>query len=130
MNQCGENDIHVISYVPKCFEDIQAHKKLKQLRKFTVKNTDKFFHLKYWIVEDEALARSIRINTQKPGDIYVLREAETAFNSDKPNVTICDYGYTSECVLEAEAVEANPEQSITEIYKLLFDAPVIVHNYL
>jgi hypothetical protein len=52
MNECGENDLHIVSYFPGGFSDPEALKKLKTFRKYSTKNTDKFFHFKYWVLED------------------------------------------------------------------------------
>jgi hypothetical protein len=57
MNESGENDIHIVSYYPGSFSDPEALKRLKTFRKFNTKNTDKFFHFKYWAIEDEKLAQ-------------------------------------------------------------------------
>ena len=115
MNECGENDLHIVSFLPGGFSDPEALKKLKTFRKYSTKNTDKFFHFKYWVVEDEALAQQIGINTSQPGDIYLLRQAETVFNASKPNVNLCDFPYSSERLLKAEDLVTNIEQSYARI---------------
>lgn len=50
-------------------------KNLKNFRKFNTKNTDRFFHYKFWTVDDPALASSLGIDTAEScaGDIYLLR---------------------------------------------------------
>jgi hypothetical protein len=50
-------------------------KLLKNFRKFHTKNTDKFFHFKYWITEDKELAEKLKINThpERIGDVYLIR---------------------------------------------------------
>ena len=40
-------------------------KKLKNYRKFHTKNTDKFFHFKYWVCENKDLAKKMNIDTEK-----------------------------------------------------------------
>lgn len=129
MNQCGENDVHLVSYVPNAFTDHDAQKKLKYFRMFARKNTDKFFHFKYWVIEDEKLAKELGINTSGHGDIYCLREAETPFNPKKPNISVSDFPFTSEKLLKYEDVEANIDQSWVKIQQLIFESPIIVHNY-
>jgi len=56
MNESGENDLHIVSYVPGCFTEPEALKQLKTFRKYSLKNTDKFFHFKYWALQDPAIA--------------------------------------------------------------------------
>jgi len=56
MNQSGDNDFHVVAFVPEHLRE-QGLKNLKNFRKFNTKNTDRFFHFKYWMVEDLALAK-------------------------------------------------------------------------
>jgi hypothetical protein len=50
-------------------------KKLKNFRKFNTKNTDKCFHMKFWIIEDKELAERLKINTDPEtiGDVYLVR---------------------------------------------------------
>ncbi len=55
MNQSLENDLHIVTYIDD-YRNAEAMKKLKNFRKFHTKNTDKYFHFKYWIVEDKELA--------------------------------------------------------------------------
>lgn len=55
MNQSLENDFHLVTYIDD-YKNAEGMKKLKNFRKFHTKNTDKFFHFKYWIVEDKELA--------------------------------------------------------------------------
>ena len=56
-------------------------KDLKNFRKFNTKNTDKFFHFKYWFVEDAELAKQLGIDTAESnaGDVYLVRPA-SVFN--------------------------------------------------
>ena len=79
MNQCGENDCHLVTNMPNA-RDPEALKELKTFRKFSVKNTDKFFHFKYWVCDSEEIARKLKINTSRPGDVYLVRQANTPFN--------------------------------------------------
>lgn len=75
-----ENDLHVVSYVDD-IDNKENMKKLKNFRKYHTKNTDKFFHLKYWIVDDLQLAKKLKINTDQEhiGDVYMVRQS-TIFN--------------------------------------------------
>ena len=100
MNQSGENDIHLIVYHEGALSDPEAVKKLKTFRKFNTKNTDKFFHLKFWVLQDPKLAEQLGIKTQ--GDLYMLRQTQTPYHTAKPNVSVCDYPFTSEKLLTNE----------------------------
>ncbi len=61
-------------------------KKLKNFRKFHTKNTDKFFHFKFWLLEDPALAEKLKVSTnvEDIGDVYLLRQS-SVFNHGKKN---------------------------------------------
>lgn len=118
----------MVSYGENCFKDKEAHKLHKALRKFSTKNTDKFFHFKYWIVEDLELAKKLGI--EKPGDVYCIRETETPFNTKPANLDICDFPYTSERLLTVQEITDSIEGAFAKIVKLGFDAPIIVHNYM
>ena len=74
MNQSGENDLHIVAYVDD-YKNAESMKKLKNFRKFHTKSTDRFFHMKYWIVEDASIAEKLGISTsnERIGDIYLLR---------------------------------------------------------
>jgi hypothetical protein len=52
MNQSGDNDFHVIAYSPPHLRD-ETIRNLKNFRKFNTKNTDRFFHYKFWMLEDQ-----------------------------------------------------------------------------
>ncbi len=56
MNQSLENDLHVVAYIDDITNE-ESLKKLKNFRKFNTKNTDKFFHFKFWVVSDKDLAK-------------------------------------------------------------------------
>jgi hypothetical protein len=56
LNQSGDNDFHVVAWVPPGKRE-ETHKALKNFRKFNTKNTDRFFHYKFWVLEDAELAR-------------------------------------------------------------------------
>jgi hypothetical protein len=49
MNQSGDNDMHLVCYIDDLY-NTESTKKLKNFRKFNTKNTDKYFHIKFWIV--------------------------------------------------------------------------------
>ena len=55
----------------------ESIKKLKNYRKFHTKNTDKFFHFKYWITDDKDLAKKLKIDTSESaiGDVYLIRKS-------------------------------------------------------
>lgn len=73
MNQSGENDFHLVVYIDD-FNNAENIKKLKNYRKFHTKNTDKFFHFKYWVCDDKELGRKMNIDTEKSiGDIHLIR---------------------------------------------------------
>ena len=62
MNQSGDNDMHFVAFIDD-YHNEGSIKKLKNFRKFHTKNTDKYFHLKYWIIENKELAEKLKINT-------------------------------------------------------------------
>ena len=74
MNQSKQNDLHLIAYIDD-YNNVEGMKLLKNFRKFNTKNTDKFFHFKYWIVEDKELAKRLKIDTEPKqlGDVYLIR---------------------------------------------------------
>ena len=79
-------------------------KKLKNFRKFHTKSTDRFFHMKYWIVEDPIIAQKLGLYThpESIGDVYLLRKASVFTRGLKPNVKVSDYDYVSERILSSD----------------------------
>ena len=57
------------------FKNDESIKKLKNFRKFNTKNTDKFFHFKYWVVDSPELAAQLKIDStpENIGDVYLVR---------------------------------------------------------
>ncbi len=126
MNGVGENDIHLVSFSADCLKENQ-HNLHKSFRKFNTKSTAKFLKLKYWICEDAKLAKELGIET--PGDIYMLREAETPFNNKKANIDICDFPFTSERLVTSQELSEDLEKSWTKIMKQCLDQPIIIHEF-
>ena len=119
MFQSGQNDIHFISYAPDCFTDRESIKAQKTFRKFHVKNTEKQFHFKFWILQDKELAEKLKIDTTKPCDIYMMREAETPYNPEVPpehkRVIVNDFNFESQKFLTVEDVETDAENCFAKI---------------
>jgi anthranilate/para-aminobenzoate synthase component II len=101
MNQSLENDFHLVAYLDD-FNNIESLKKLKSFRKFHTKNTDKFFHFKYWVVDNKELAKKLKINTdEEVGNVYMVRQS-TEFNFNKKNINLCGYDFHCEKILTAK----------------------------
>ena len=83
----------MITYIDD-YRNAESMKKLKNFRKFHTKNTDKFFHFKFWIVEDKDLATKLKINTdpESIGDVYMVRQ-KSLFNGYKHNIRLAGYDY-------------------------------------
>lgn len=92
----------MVAYIDD-FKNEESLRKLKNFRKFHTKNTDKFFHLKYWIIDNKELAEKLHIDTSEEsiGNTYLVRQS-SVFNDYKSNTFICDYGFYSEKILTAE----------------------------
>ena len=94
----------MIAFVPKDKKlKEETTKVLKNFRKFNTKNTDRFFHFKYWLLEDEVLASQLKIDN-KPGDVYLVRPS-SPYNLGKPNAKLCNYDYTSEKILSHDQLK-------------------------
>lgn len=104
MNQSLENDLHMVVYIDD-YNNADAMKKLKNFRKFNTKNTDKYFHIKYWIVDNKDLAELLQISTDKEsiGDVYLLRQS-SMFNFNKKNTVLCGYPFNSEKILTNDEI--------------------------
>ena len=107
MNQCGDNDIHMIAFVDPERRD-EVMRTHKNFRKFNTKNTDRFFHVKYWFTSDKALAEKLKIDTSLEGNIYSLRP-HSVYTFEKPNVKICDggYDYHSKKILSGDEIKSD-----------------------
>jgi hypothetical protein len=87
--------MHIVVYIDD-FHNNDAIKKLKNFRKYNTKNTDKYFHLKYWVVEDKDLAENLKISTnpENISDVYLLRQSSD-FNFHEKNTVINGYPFHS-----------------------------------
>ena len=132
MNQSGDNDFHVIAFVPEHLRE-QGLKNLKNFRKFNTKNTDRFFHFKYWMVEDKALAQQLGMATEdvNSGDVYLLRPA-SPYNLEKSNIKLCGYDYSSKKLLSSEEILADVSGSVTyaKILENAFNSPLIIRDFM
>ena len=132
MNQSGDNDFHVVAFVPKHMRE-ETLKNLKNFRKFNTKNTDRFFHYKFWLVEDPELAKQMKIETEDTaaGDIYLLRPS-SIFSLDMPNTKLCGYDYYSTKILSGEDVakDTSGSASYAKILEHAFNSPIIVRDYM
>lgn len=111
MNQSGDNDFHVVAYVPAHLRE-QTLRNLKNFRKFNTKNTDRFFHFKFWLLEDADLAKSLHIDTTEAaaGDVYLVRPS-SPFNLGKSNAKLCGYDFTSTKLLTGVDIAADSSGS-------------------
>lgn len=94
----------MIAYVPEHLRE-QTMRNLKNFRKFNTKNTDRFFHFKFWFLDDQNLAKTLKIETSDSaaGDVYIVRPS-SQFNLTKPNCKLCDYDYSSSKILTSEDI--------------------------
>lgn len=128
MNQSGDNDFHVVAYAPAENKE-SVLRDLKNFRKFNTKNTDRFFHFKYWLVEDPKLAATLGL--KEPGQVQLIRPA-SPFNLGLKNLTLCGYKYSSEKVLSGSelAADALGSSSYAKILQHAFNSPIIVRDYM
>jgi hypothetical protein len=63
--------MHFVAYIDD-IKNKESLKKIKNFRKYNTKNTDKFFHLKFWVVENKEVADKLLIKTgpENIGDVY------------------------------------------------------------
>ena len=106
---------------------------LKNFRKFNTKNTDRFFHFKFWFLDDQNLAKTLKIETSDSaaGDVYIVRPS-SQFNLTKPNCKLCDYDYSSSKILTSEDIlrDASGSQAYAKILEHAFNSPIIVRDYM
>jgi hypothetical protein len=132
MNQSGDNDFHVVAYVPQHLRE-QTMKNLKNFRKFNTKNTDRFFHFKFWFLEDPELAKQLNINTsdESAGDVYLVRPA-SPFNLAKSNTKLCGYDFTSHRLLTGQDILSDVQGSVTyaKILENAFNSPIVIRDFM
>jgi hypothetical protein len=122
----------VIAYVPEHLRE-QTMRNLKNFRKFNTKNTDRFFHFKFWMVEDPKLASELKIDTADSGagDVYLVRPA-SPFNLSKSNAKLCGYDYSSTRILTGEEIakDSSGSTSYAKILQNAFNSPIVVKDYM
>jgi len=97
--QCGNNDLHLITYCPA--SEMQNHdclKKMKLFRQMNQQNENNTFHYQYWVIEDEAMAKQLGIDTDKNqvGDLHLVRKCSAFTNGLQSNIRLGGYKYVSE----------------------------------
>ena len=127
INQSGDNDLHIITYCDD-LKDQKSLDALKDFRKFNTKNQNNIFHYKFWMVEDKELADKLKIDTERQGDVYLVREAKTPFNKQEGEIDISGYQSSTEKFLTAEQMKENLEESYASLAKLALNAPVVIHD--
>ena len=76
----------------------ELQKRLKVFRQFNRVNTDRNFKNKFWILEDEKLAKDLGIQTI--GDIFLIKEVHHIWNpqskssSQKQKISVADFPFT------------------------------------
>ena len=132
LNQSGDNDFHVVAWVPPGKRE-ETSKVLKNFRKFNTKNTDRFFHYKFWVVESYELAGELGINTadDSAGDLYLVRPAGP-LNQDASSATLCGYEYSSRRILTGAELQSDVSGSASygKILEHAFNSPIIVRDYM
>ncbi|CDW86371.1 UNKNOWN [Stylonychia lemnae] len=130
MNSSTGNDFHIIAYIDD-YNNVEGMKKLKNYRKFHTKNTDKFFHFKFWLTENKELAQKLKIDTNPEaiGQIYLVRQSNH-FNNRQKNVKLCDYDYHSQKILSAEDVNRDVQGAYAKILQNAFNSPIVIHDYM
>ena len=74
------------------------------------------------------MAEKLKIDTTQPGDVYLVREAETAFNPTRGTVDIQGYSYSSERALTKKQVREDEELAKGTLSKLVLDSPIVIKN--
>lgn len=62
--------------------------------------------------------------------MYLVRESETAFNQNFPNLDIYDFPFTSEKLLTQKEMAEDLKGSFAKIMYMCFESPIIVHNFM
>ena len=120
-----ENDFNYCVYMPDSEED--AVKRLKNMRRFNTKNTDNYLKIRYWLVKDETVARSVGIDTQNGvGELFLIREC-TPSNGLKPNKEICSTKFR---VKKFKTEMNKPAATYTRIMGEVFKNPIVVNDFM
>ena len=75
-----ENELHFVSYC----KDKSVHSEMRKCRPLRKLHESLVTKLgkkqQYWHIFDEAIAKQLGIDTDKPGDIYLIRRTNLPFN--------------------------------------------------
>lgn len=108
-----------MTYAPNAFTDPGAQKRLKYFRWYSRQSSssERPHHIKFWVVEDEAIAKQLGMQTSEDshGDVYTIKEAETPFNLKKANIEIQDFPFTSERLLKYTDMDNDNDRSFVRI---------------
>lgn len=109
---------------------VQANQdKLKKFRQFHGNSEHMAGNYKFWLVEDPVVAKTLGIESESvTGDVYVVRQADSAFNKSKPSANIFGFHFSSELLMKGAQVQANPDEVVKKLQELSFNAPMVVHD--
>ena len=125
----GNNDLHIVAYMPDLYKKEGADA-LKIYRKLNIENTatKTVFNYRYWLVDDKEIAAKLQIDTTKPGQVYLIREAQTAFNNKEGNVNIHGFDFSSERLLTREQISEKEDECRISLAKITLNAPIVVKD--
>ena len=125
----GNNDLHIVAYAPDLASKADADA-LKNFRKLNIENTAQktVFNYRYWLVSDKEVAAKLKIDTTKPGEVYLIREANTPFNQEKANVNIHGFELSSQKLLTREQISEREDECRISLAKITLMAPIVVKD--
>lgn len=127
----GKNDKHFLVYEPKAqnkAEQDKSNKRTKNFRDMHVQNLISALRLKFYVCQDEALAKQLGLDTTRPGDVYLIRQTGTMFTENlKPNISVCDYPFSSELFIKGEDLE-DKQLTRQKVNQHALNSPLIIED--
>lgn len=127
MISLGDNDNHFITFCKETGKE--ANKNMKNLRRFQTRNTDTFLKVKFWVWNNEELAKKLGIDTENGlGDLYVVKEC-TEINQLKPTHHLSGKGFYVKKVNNILDTEKATEYFV-DIISIALAFTVITHDFM
>jgi hypothetical protein len=69
------------------------------------------------------------IDTESPGDMYLLRKSSVFTKGLTPNVSLRDYPFISQKILTKEEMAKNAEDCQVKVLNYAFNSPVLIKDF-
>lgn len=119
--QGSQTSINIVVFMPNSETERKAVDQLKAFRTMN-QNLKNMGNVNFFVIEDPAIASKFGLDTSKPGDLYLIKQSDTAYRSRSAksrlsHFSLFGFPFTSETILPAEQAK-DFATSMKAVYQL------------